>query len=640
MENKVLNENITHIAKYNKKLSSEILRFNCEKSTPKLVNMENGEFNLLLDDVFIHDINGAENEAKRIVNSIKNKEEKNIIRIIYGLGLGYLIDEAANNLEGKIIVYEPDLNIIKFVLSLAKIDGLMKNNVFLCCDKDTLAEYVYSLADDKSEISITFLNYHKNLYLDDIKDVLYIAQKAQAQHIGNRETIYKKMPQALLNTFMNFEKVLKTPNILTLKDIYKGKTALCVSAGPSLAENIEIIKKNQDKFVIFALNPTIKLLNKHNIQPDFIVYIETVDNSAQFEYDIVKNSYLILEPYCSWAVYDLKTKGIFNYISKNTFLNSWVLDCLKTQSNVTTMGTVSYTALVSAFLMGFDEIILIGQDLAFKDGNCYSKGSHYENLKCVFKKDLNKYVIEPDNYEEFEKAATCSSIDKNLAKVNIKKYLEFLNKNIATIKAQDGSMLPTQSGYAIFVDVFRKLGKELKNLKPSLKLINSSTGGAQIDNFENIKLEEIVKNLDFVEKKNLDIKLPDIDKEYIKSKIPKMKENLSKYRNYLAKIYLIVEKLSDELNKKLEFNETIIKLLKQLNETLKESQFLPKEEYFKMLTGSIDNALIGYFDENYLKTPKKCLEKNTLVLRYLKVMLGAFDMSIKKLTDCELVFLQ
>ena len=82
MENKVLNENITHIAKYNKKLSSEILRFNCEKSTPKLVNMENGEFNLLLDDVFIHDINGAENEAKRIVNSIKNKEEKNIMILV------------------------------------------------------------------------------------------------------------------------------------------------------------------------------------------------------------------------------------------------------------------------------------------------------------------------------------------------------------------------------------------------------------------------------------------------------------------------------------------------------------------------------------------------------------------------------
>ena len=483
MENKVLNENISHVAKYNKELADEILRFNCEKSTLQLVQNENNEFNLLKEGNFVHDIYGALNEAKRIIGSIKNKEEKNIIRIIYGLGLGYLVDEAANNLNGKIIVYEPDLDIIKTVLSLAKIDGLFKDNVFLCSDKDSLMDFVYALSNQDTNISITFLNYHKSLFLDDIKDVLYTAQKSQARHKGNRMTMYKKMPQAILNTFSNLEKIIKAQDILSLKDIYKGKTALCLSAGPSLAENIEIIKKNQDKFVIFALNPTVKLLAQHNIQPDFILYIETIDNSAQFEYDIVQNSYLILEPYCHWKVYNLKSKGIFNYISQNSFLNPWVLDCLKMQSNLQTVGTVSYMALVSAFLMGFEKIVVIGQDLAYKDGNCYAKGSHYENLRCVFKKELNKYVIEPDNIEKFEKAVTPSSTDSKIIKLNAQKYLKFLNDNIATIKAQNGSLIPTQTGYAIFVDIFKKLAKELKVINPSLKLINSSNGGAQIDNF-------------------------------------------------------------------------------------------------------------------------------------------------------------
>ena len=640
MENKVLNENIAHVAKYNKELADEILRFNCEKSTLELVKSENGEFNIFSCNDFIHDINGAENEARRIIASIKNKEEKNTIRLIYGLGLGYLVDEAANELKGKIVIYEPDLNIVKTVLSLAKIDGLFKDNVFLCCDKDTLSDYIYSLTDENTDISVTFLNYHKKFFLDDIKDVLYTAQKAQAQHHGNKETLYKKMPHAILNTFANFEKVLKTPNVLTLKDVYKGKTALCVLAGPSLTENIEIIKKNQDKFVIFALNPTIKLLDKHNIQPDFILYIETINNQAQFDYDIVKNSYLILEPYCYRGVYNLNSKAIFNYISENTFLNPWVLDCLKIQSNLQTVGTVSYMALISAFIMGFDEIILIGQDLAYKDGNCYAKGSHYENLKCVFNKELNKYVIEPDNYEEFEKAAMVSVSNNKNTKLNAKKYLEFLNNNIATIKAQDGSLLPTQTGYAIFVDIFKKTAKELKRLKPSLRLINSSFGGAQIDNFENIKLDELIEHLKPIEKKNLNIALPDLDKNHIKNRVIQMKDNLIKLKDYFVQFQETAKGLCDELNKKLEFSENILNLLRKQNDIFKKVQFLPKEKYFDVVIQSVENRIAFYYDENYLKTPDNCLNANTHALLYIGGMIKIIDASIKKLADCELVVLQ
>lgn len=639
MENKVLEENISHIARYNKRLSDEILRFNCEKSTLELVQMPNNEFNLFTNGSFIHDMNGAQDEAKRIVNSIKNKDEKNIVRIIYGLGLGYLVDEAAKNLQGKIIVYEPDLNLIKTVLSLAKIDGLYKNNVFLCSDKDVLSEYAYALTDENSNISITFLNYHKK-FLDDIKDVLYTAQKAQARHRGDKGTLYKKIPMALYNSCINLEKILKTPNILDLKDIYKGKTAICLSAGPSLAENIEIIKKNQDKFVIFALNPTIKLLAKHDIQPDFILYIETINNIAQFQYDIVKNSYLILEPYCYWKTYTLQSKGIFNYISENTFLNPWVLDCLKSKTNLQTMGTVSYMALMSAFIMGFEKIILIGQDLAYKDGNCYAKGSHYENLKCVFKKELNKYVIEPDNIEEFEKAVKLSAKDTQIMKLNAKRYLEFLNNNIATIKAQDGSLLPTQTGYAIFVDIFRKLAKDLKEIKPTLKLINSSIGGAQIDNFENLELYEVVRNLNSIEKPDLKLKQPVLDKNHIKNNIQKMKNNLLALKDFVLEVREITSKLCDELNIKSEINQKVINLLKEQSLIFKKIEFLPKDKYFNIVVESFENRISSYFDENYLKSPESCFKANSDALKAVDWLIEVLNKSIKKLTDCELFVLQ
>ena len=40
-------------------------------------------------------------------------------------------------------------------------------------------------------------------------------------------------------------------------------------------------------------------------------------------------------------------------------------------------GTVSYNALNSARILGCSKIILVGQDLAYIEGQCYSKNSAY-----------------------------------------------------------------------------------------------------------------------------------------------------------------------------------------------------------------------------------------------------------------------
>ena len=43
--------------------------------------------------------------------------KNNDIIINFGIGLGYLLDESFNNYPSKIYVYEPDLNLLHFVLS-------------------------------------------------------------------------------------------------------------------------------------------------------------------------------------------------------------------------------------------------------------------------------------------------------------------------------------------------------------------------------------------------------------------------------------------------------------------------------------------------------------------------------------------
>ena len=221
-----------------------------------------------------------------------------------------------------------------------------------------------------------------SLYKNEIYKTAEFVEKTRGEKQANINTINKLGPLATINTLSNIRKIISTPLVSSLKDIYKDKTALVASAGPSLAENIETIKKNREKFVLFAVGPSLKLLNKNGIEPDFLCIAEAMDTSAQIEDICLENINLIFEPFSNSYLWDLKTKNKFLYFSKDNFLDDWLANVLEINiSNNKTIGTVSYLALSSAKTMGFKKIILCGQDLAFKDGKCYAIFiKHFENF--------------------------------------------------------------------------------------------------------------------------------------------------------------------------------------------------------------------------------------------------------------------
>ena len=105
--------------------------FDIEKSNIQLAQNENGQYNLVFNSIPLHSTLDVLEEAKNIVKNIENKQNQNSIRILYGLGLGYLADEFCTSLEGNIVIYEPNIEIIKYVLSVAKIDDSFNKNVVL-----------------------------------------------------------------------------------------------------------------------------------------------------------------------------------------------------------------------------------------------------------------------------------------------------------------------------------------------------------------------------------------------------------------------------------------------------------------------------------------------------------------------------
>jgi hypothetical protein len=81
-----------------------------------------------------------------------------------------------------------------------------------------------------------------------------------------------------------------------LKDYYKGKPAVIISAGPSLNKNIDLVEKNRDKFVVFCVSTALKAAVKHNIIPDFVCFIEYLPDSSRFiDDEVAKQTNIILQ---------------------------------------------------------------------------------------------------------------------------------------------------------------------------------------------------------------------------------------------------------------------------------------------------------------------------------------------------------
>lgn len=640
MENKVFEENLKIISTYNTKLCDLILRKNLEKSNILLSQNVNGEYNLIFNNNVLHNQENAIEESKKIVECIQDKNNKNSIRIVWGLGLGYLADCMASVIEeAKIIIYEPNLDILKFVLNIAKIDALFKKNVFICSNNNDLKNLVNEYCDSETNISISFLSSYKKLFEKEIKESLDIVQYVQGEKIASKNTFKGYGIISLENTFRNLKKIIQSPDITSLKDFYKDKTALILGAGASLKENIETVKENQQKVIIFALSQTLSLLAENDIKPDFIVNIDAIDNFVHFKNINPDNFNFIFEPSCYNRVHRMNSKKVFNYISENNYFNFWLKDCLNVKNNLQTTGTVSYTAFMSAILMGFNKIILLGQDLAYKDGKCYSTGTCADNLECVYEEKLKKYVIKAKDFD-----ALVNSMKKDYETIeNCQKrmtgYIEKLNESITTITGQKGEKLPTQISYKMFLDSFNESASKLKKQNQTLELINSSVGGADIVEFKNLSLEEALKKEDVIEKPILDEISADYDKNRILSKIQKLKGEIQNLSDLFKNISEIDKKIIKELEIKKIFTQNCEKLIKKHKELLNSILNIQGSEINYIMVCFVlkfENLIKKnfYANEEILKETLIKLEK------HFEYIIKKFDIFIDKLADCESFILQ
>lgn len=165
-----------------------------------------------------------------------------------------------------------------------------------------------------------------------------------------------------------------------------------IANGPSLDQCIDLIRKNQDKFIIVACGTAITALYKANIKPDIYVAVERVSVVAESLYTIPDKTFFqdmliigpdVLHPTCrnyfSKMVYAFKAdEPLYAMLATNTDINSQ----FKRVAYINPL--VGNAGLSFPLHIGFKNIYLCGADNGYKDPD-----HHHSKLSMYYEDDGN-----------------------------------------------------------------------------------------------------------------------------------------------------------------------------------------------------------------------------------------------------------
>lgn len=418
---------------------------------------ESKDYILLKDDIPIDDLkNPREAIRKHLDELIKHEMKPNDIIITFGIGLGYLLDETFNTYPSKIFVYEPDLELLKFVLSNVDIsEHLASGRVFISNDLDELLDKVSNTYLSKDKVEIVYL---QNYAVVKNKELLLLTQRifeTCKSKLVDVSTIAKFSETWLINTLENINKI-NNQNCYLLSDLedkFIGQTAIVLGAGPSLNDNIDKIKANRNRFVIFAVNKVVKYLEQKGITPDFIVCLDARNMSRTLDVDpqYLARTNCIMDLRVDKEIFDKQFKKVFVNFSDTDFIISKLAKTNDFIKIYESGGTSTLLAFVSAVKLGFSKIILAGIDLAFKDDVIYADGQ----------------VLNRISQDEI--------------------MVDSVKKTLVKVKSVNGDFVYTRDDYQAFIHQF---GEVIKNLKYS-NVYNISTFGAEISGVKAVNFESL-----------------------------------------------------------------------------------------------------------------------------------------------------
>lgn len=337
-------------------------------------------------------------EAQRLAEKVDVGASPAVV--VVGFGMGYHVAELARAMKrtGVVIVFEPDVALLRSVLErVDHSDWLEQSNVLLLTDAEdegAMAEALQGL-EHVLAMGVAIVEHPASgprlagagrVFLERFTGVLKAV----------RTTVVTSMVQTeatLRNLTQNLDHYALGRGIADLKDACAGRPAIVIAAGPSLQRNIDLLARPgvRDNFVLIAAQTVLKPLLARGIRPHFVTALDFHEISRRFYEGLtpadVRGVTLVVEPKVNPAV-----PASFPGDVRCT-ADGW-LDELLGPALARPMGaiqpgaTVAHLSYYLARFLGCDPVALVGQDLGFTDGQYYAAGAAIHD---VWAPELNEF---------------------------------------------------------------------------------------------------------------------------------------------------------------------------------------------------------------------------------------------------------
>ncbi|ELF1061351.1 motility associated factor glycosyltransferase family protein [Campylobacter upsaliensis] len=381
--NEILSKNLNALR--NDKLKNKLLSFINEGKFERFSIDENLNIFDKQNQVLMYEDMDA--ELIYVENAILSQTKRYPFIFIYGIGNALLLKRLCKAHYQHIFVLEGNLELL--ILALSKVDlggELNLGGIHLLDSEDPFAEFELSFYFNNPLI----LELH-SLYGLFIQNSYY--EKFFHQQMLNADLLCRKVinnvlnakgvsiPDAIFKTYKNFlfnaKTMLYNPPFQRLLSQRKKsfKNAIVVSAGPSLSANLALLKKYEENFVIFCVDGAYSVLCENGITPDYVINNDYESVALKFfDTNFNKQTMFICSSLSALEVVEvLKDTNLCVVMDPED--PNVKLNFLDDFGYIKPGLFVSYFAYCIAMALGFENVIMLGQDLALsKEGNSHTDG--------------------------------------------------------------------------------------------------------------------------------------------------------------------------------------------------------------------------------------------------------------------------
>jgi len=232
--------------------------------------------------VAIHNESDPEGVAQRTAKKISHRQG---VLVLLGMGLGYLAKLLGQrvNEELALLVYEADPGIFKTAMEYVDLTKLLNSSMvkILVGSEANVGSWCYSY------MLKTFGHVHVISYEPAFRaaPTLYHQKRDKELlpytqiNLINHATANHLGPLFVRGMLEAIPHVVRVPGVNRLRNLFAGKPAILIAAGPSLGKNVHYLKSAKGRAVLISADTVLGYLLARGIIPDFVVSVDPQDET-------------------------------------------------------------------------------------------------------------------------------------------------------------------------------------------------------------------------------------------------------------------------------------------------------------------------------------------------------------------------